>query len=294
MEYVDEYLNHLVLERGLAANSVEAYHHDLMRFFSLRKISDPLKVTLDDVRAHMAWLREHGISARSVARALSAIRGFYRYLVEEEVLSSDPTELLDRPKLGKKLPDVLSKDEVLRLLEAPDTESPEGIRDRAMLELLYAAGLRVSELCALELNDLDLEAGLVRAVGKGSKERLVPMGENAAGRLREYLRYVRPGLAKNGGANALFLSRRGKGLTRQAVWYRIKLYALQAGVSAKISPHTFRHSFATHLLEGGADLRAVQTMLGHADISTTQIYTHVDRLRLRQDYDRFHPRATGT
>jgi integrase/recombinase XerD len=291
MEYVDDYLNHLVLERGLSVNSVEAYNHDIHRFFAMLGSSDPMKVTLEDVRKHMSRLREHGISARSVARAMSAIRGFYRYMVEEEVLTQDPTELLDRPKLGKKLPGVLSREDIERMLAVPDLESIEGIRDRAMLELLYAAGLRVSELCALSVNDVDLQAGVVRAFGKGSKERLVPVGEVAAKYVREYLTFVRPGMLKNGESEDLFLSRRGKGLTRQAVWYRIKHYAFLANIAAKISPHTFRHSFATHLLEGGADLRAVQAMLGHADISTTQIYTHVDKARLRDEYDQYHPRA---
>jgi integrase/recombinase XerD len=293
MEYVDDYLNHLVLERGLSMNSVEAYNHDLHRFISMLGTDDPMKVGLDDIRKHMGRLREHGISARSVARALSAIRGFYRYLVEEEVLEQDPTELLDRPKLGKKLPGVLKREDIERLLAAPESESIEGVRDRAMLEMLYAAGLRVSELCVLSVNDVDLAAGTVRAFGKGSKERMVPIGEVCCRYVKEYLTYVRPGLVRNGDSDALFLSRRGKGLTRQAVWYRIKHYALVAGISDKISPHTFRHSFATHLLEGGADLRAVQAMLGHADISTTQIYTHVDKARLRDEYDQYHPRAAA-
>jgi len=291
MDYADEYLNYLLIERGLSRNSVEAYSHDLCRFFSWLEDKAPSRVTQNDVRDHMAWLREQGISARSVARALSAIRGFFRHLVEEDVIAKDPTELLDRPKLGRSLPGVLSREEIERLLAAPEVDNLEGLRDRAMLELLYAAGLRVSELVGLSVNDLDLAAQVVQVLGKGDKERLVPVGDEAGIWTRRYLKEVRPALARKGSSQSLFLSRRGKGLTRQAVWYRIKLHCAAAGIKGKISPHTFRHSFATHLLEGGADLRAVQAMLGHADISTTQIYTHVDRKRIRQEYDRYHPRA---
>jgi len=291
MDYVDEYLNHLSVERGLSSNSVEAYSHDLCRFFSWSQDKPVAAVSAEDLRSHMAWLRGEGISARSVARAVSAIRGYFRYLLEEEILDHDPTALLDRPKLAKSLPGVLTREEVERLLTAPDLDNLEGRRDRAMLEMLYAAGLRVSELTGLSLNDVDLMAGVVRAFGKGSKERLVPIGEEAANRVRDYLVAARPVFARGSNTDALFLSRRGKGLTRQAVWYRIKMYCLLAGIGGKISPHTFRHSFATHLLEGGADLRAVQAMLGHADISTTQIYTHMDRARLREEYDRYHPRS---
>lgn len=291
MEYIDEYLSHLLVERGLSTNSVEAYSHDLCRFFSWLGHEDPARVELGDLRAFMAALREQGLKPRSVTRAVSAIRGFYRYLLEEELIDHDPTELIDRPRLGRSLPDVLSRDEMEKLLLAPDAESAEGIRDRAMLELLYAAGLRVSELVGLSLNDLDLESGVVKVFGKGSKERLVPVGEVATVWLVKYLREVRPTMSKGDRDKSLFLSRRGKGLTRQAVWYRIKRHTLVSGIRGKVSPHTFRHSFATHLLEGGADLRAVQAMLGHADISTTQIYTHIDRQRLRAEYDRYHPRA---
>ena len=293
MDYVDEYLNHLVIERGLSHNSVTAYSHDLCRFFSWAREKPPDQVAAEDLREHLVWLRREGISARSMTRAMSAIRGYFRFLLEEEIINHDPTALLDRPKLQKSLPGVLSRQEIERLLSAPDLENVEGLRDRAMLELLYAAGLRVSELVGLSLNDIDLEAGVVRAFGKGSKERLVPIGEEAVRWARQYLLTVRPAWAKGRTTNALFLSRRGKGLTRQAVWHRIKHYCLAAGIKGKISPHTFRHSFATHLLEGGADLRAVQAMLGHADISTTQIYTHVDRKRLREEYDRYHPRSRG-
>jgi len=291
MYQVDEYLTHLLVERGLSKKSVEAYSHDLCRFFSWLTHEDPEKVTLHDLRDYMAWLRKKKLSARSVARAMSAIRGFYRYLLEEELIEKDPTELIDRPKMERSLPDVLSRADMEKLLSGPDEDSLEGIRDRAMLELLYAAGLRVSELVDMSVGDLDMEAGVVRVVGKGDKERLVPVGEMALRSIVKYIRDARQKFAGGGKPQAMFLSRRGKGLTRQAVWYRIKHYTMKAGLDGKVSPHTFRHSFATHLLEGGADLRAVQAMLGHADISTTQIYTHVDRQRLKNQYDMYHPRA---
>jgi len=230
MDYVDEYLNHLVIERGLSHNSVTAYSHDLCRFFSWAREKPPDQVAAEDLREHLVWLRREGISARSMTRAMSAIRGYFRFLLEEEIINHDPTALLDRPKLQKSLPGVLSRQEIERLLSAPDLENVEGLRDRAMLELLYAAGLRVSELVGLSLNDIDLEAGVVRAFGKGSKERLVPIGEEAVRWARQYLLTVRPAWAKGRTTNALFLSRRGKGLTRQAVWHRIKHYCLAAGI----------------------------------------------------------------
>lgn len=293
MDHVDDYLNHLVVERGLSRNSVEAYSHDLCRFFSWLDPKGPETVKLEDLRGFMEWLRGQGLSARSTTRNMSAIRGFYRYLVEEELLDKNPAELLDRPRMGRTLPDVLNKDDMERLLMAPDIEIKEGLRDRAMLELLYAAGLRVSELVELSLNHVDFAAGVVMVFGKGGKERLVPIGEVAGNWIKEYLKHARPGLMKSMNSKSLFISKRGRGITRQAVWYRIKHYTQKAGLSGKVSPHTFRHSFATHLLEGGADLRAVQAMLGHSDISTTQIYTHVDRERIRAEYDKFHPRANG-
>lgn len=291
MDYLDEYLDHLVVERGLSRNSVEAYSHDLCRFFSWLDGSSPETVKREDLRAYMGWLADQGISPRSIARAMSSVRGYYRYLAEEDLIEEDPTELLDRPKLDKCLPDVLSKEDMDKLLHAPDPEVPEGVRDRAMLELLYAAGLRVTELINLSLNDVDLQAEVVRVVGKGDKERLVPIGENASHWIKEYLEKARQTMAKGNGGAGLFLSRRGKSITRQAVWYRIKHHSMAAGIKGKISPHTFRHSFATHLLEGGADLRSVQAMLGHADISSTQIYTHVDIKNLKQQYEQYHPRA---
>jgi integrase/recombinase XerD len=291
MEYVDEYLNHILVERGLSKNSVEAYSNDLCRFFSWLGEKPPGAIKTEDLRDYMGWLREEGISPRSTTRAVSAIRGYYRYLIEEELAETDPTELLDRPKLEKSLPDVLNKIDMERLLNTPDGGSPEGLRDRAMFEILYAAGIRVSELINLLLNDVNMTSGVISVFGKGSKERLVPIGDIAASSIEAYLGKARPALGKKNSCQALFISRRGKGLTRQAVWYRIKLHANECGLKTKVSPHTFRHSFATHLLEGGADLRSVQAMLGHSDISTTQIYTHVDRNKLRNEYDQFHPRA---
>ncbi len=291
MEYVDEYLNHILVERGLSKNSVEAYSNDLCRFFSWMGEKKPVTIKTEDLREYMGWLREKGISPRSTTRAVSAIRGYYRYLIEEEYTETDPTELLDRPKLEKALPGILNKIEMEQLLNAPDIKSPEGLRDRAMLELLYAAGIRVSELIGLLLNDVNMTGGVISVFGKGGKERLVPIGDIATQRIENYLAAARPALGKKTSCQSLFISRRGKGLTRQAVWYRIKLHSSECGLNTKVSPHTFRHSFATHLLEGGADLRSVQAMLGHSDISTTQIYTHVDRQKIRNEYDEAHPRA---
>jgi len=291
MDHLDEYLSHMAVERGMSANTIEAYSRDLCRFFSWLGHDDPGRVGAEDLRAHLVWLRQQGLSARSAARAMSAIRGHFRFLVEEEIILADPTELIDRPRLSRSLPDVITVAEMEKLLSAPGDETPEGVRDRAMLEMLYAAGLRVSELTGLSINDLNLDAMVVRVIGKGNKERLSPVNDAACRSVRKYLREARPVLAKGGRDKAMFISRRGRGITRQAVWHRIKRYALVSGLSKKVSPHTFRHSFATHLLEGGADLRAVQAMLGHADISTTQIYTHVDRRLLKKEYDRYHPRS---
>jgi len=290
MDHIDDYLNHLLVERGLSRNTVEAYSRDLARFFTWLADQDETSVTLGDLRVFMEQTRAAGLSARSLARTMSGVRGYYRYLLEEELIASDPAELLDRPRLGRYLPGVLSRAQMERLLAAPVADTPEGLRDRALLELLYAAGLRVSELTGLSVNDVNLEQGVVRVIGKGDKERLVPINDTAILRLRDYLRDARPAFHP-GACPILFVSRRRHGLTRQAVWHRIKHYALAAGLAGKISPHTFRHSFATHLLEGGADLRSVQAMLGHADISTTEIYTHLDRQRVRAEYDRCHPRA---
>jgi integrase/recombinase XerD len=289
---VHTYLDYLQVEKGLAKNTLSSYATDLRRF------TDHLaekKVELDAVeRIHIVryfqTLRGAGISARSVARALAAIRGMFRFLIAEKHLKHDPTENLENPKLWTNLPKSLQPDEVEALLRAPDRGTAEGLRDAAMLELLYATGLRVSELIHVKIEDLVMDAGFLRTFGKGSKERIVPFGDSARDAMVAYMERGRPELVKKSDPH-LFLSRRGRAMSRQSFWMKIVRYARQAGISSHISPHVLRHSFATHLLENGADLRSVQLMLGHSDISTTQIYTHVSRARLRKMYDQFHPRA---
>src|SRR5262249_33687820 len=239
----------------------------------------------------LSGLGRRGLSKRSQARHLSTLRGFHRFLVAEKLASRDPTEELARPKVVPKLPVFLTHAEVEALLAAPDARTALGARDRAMLRLLYATGVRVSELVRLSINDLDLQAGYLLATGKGKKQRLVPVGELAAASIRQYLEWARPTLLKRRASTALFVGRGAPALTRQAFWKLLNGYALKAGIRRRISPHKLRHSFATHLLEGGADLRSVQAMLGHAHLSTTQIYTHLDRRHLHSIYDRYHPRS---
>lgn len=288
---LQRYLEALELERGLARRTVDSYGGDLKR---LAEGLDRRGVTLEGARAqdlaeHLRSLRRHGLSPRSVSRALSAVRGFYAHLVESGERSDNPAVNLSQPKLWRKLPRVLSREEVEGLLQAPDTATPLGLRDRAMLELLYASGLRASELVGLRLPQLRLDVGFLVAFGKGDKERIVPVGEAAERWLGRYLGEVRPELAKTR-SDAVFLSRLGRAMTRQRFWQLVQRYGRATGIE-ELSPHVLRHSFATHLLEHGADLRAVQAMLGHADISTTQIYTHIHQQRLHSLYDRFHPRA---
>ena len=285
------YLESLILERGLAARTVDAYRNDLERYGreSLAGGRDPAQATPQQVAEHLGSLRRRGLAARSVARHLVALRGFFRHLVELGERLDDPTAGLTPPKQMRKLPRVLKESEVEALLAAPDTGRPLGQRDRAMLETLYATGLRVSELVGLELAQLRLDVGFLLAWGKGGKERAVPVGEQAEGSLRAYLREARPALVE-GRHERVFVNHRGAPLSRQGCWKIIAGYGRRVGV-AKLSPHVLRHSFATHLLEHGADLRAVQMMLGHASISTTQIYTHIHAQRLRQLYDSHHPRS---
>ena len=286
------YLESLAVERGLSQNTVDGYRNDLTRLGeSLAKRSgDLLTADAAALSAHQRELQRKGLAPRSISRALSAIRGFYEYLVEYGDRKDNPAVNLLPPKLWRPLPKVLSEPEVEALLAAPDVGTPLGLRDRAMLELLYATGLRVSELVGLKIPQLRLEMGFLVAFGKGSKERIVPVGEQAELWVQRYLREVRPRLAK-GRHQAVFANSAGEPMTRQGFWKNLKRYGLEAGVRSAISPHVLRHSFATHLLEHGADLRAVQTMLGHADISTTQIYTHIHQQRLKTLYDRFHPRS---
>lgn len=291
---IDQFLNYLLVEKGLARSTLESYSRDLLRFADFLEQSGRSAVSTDDtplLLKHLIQLRNEGLSARSRARHLVALRGFYRFLVQEKRLASDPSKLLDLPKTTLRLPDVLGVDEVRRLLNSPGTRTPQGIRDAAMLEVLYAAGLRVSELIRLKIQDVHLDAGFVRVFGKGSKERVVPIGQYAREKVLFYLEHARGRLAGEKPSPYLFLARAGRPMTRQAFWKLLRQHAASAGLLKKVTPHSLRHSFASHLLEGGADLRAVQLMLGHADISTTQIYTHVTKDRLRELHQKFHPRG---
>ncbi|MEZ5314176.1 MAG: site-specific tyrosine recombinase XerD [Thermoanaerobaculia bacterium] len=290
---LERWLEDLLVERGLSPRTVEAYRADLLRFAAWlegEQRGELPTATADAVASHLRWLARRDISPRSARRAMASMRGFYGELVAAGERPDDPLEHLEAPRLWKALPRVLSEEEVASLLAAPDVATPLGARDKAMLELLYATGLRVSELVGLRLAQLHLEAGYLIAFGKGSKERVVPVGEVAEGAIASYLREVRPQLAE-GRHDTLFVNARGRAMTRQGFWQLIKKYGRQAGIRTTLSPHVVRHSFATHLLEHGADLRVVQTLLGHADISTTEIYTHVHQERLRGLYDKFHPRA---
>jgi integrase/recombinase XerD len=291
---LDRYIEFLAVEKGLSKNTLASYSNDLVRYIHFLhkiKIDSLSEEDTPVILRHLIQLRETGLSARSRARHLVSIRGFYRFLFREKYISGDPSRLIDLPKTGFKLPDTLSHGDIHRLLSSPDTATPKGLRNAAMMELLYGAGLRVSELVNLTLRDVNLEAGFVRVIGKGSKERLVPIGSHAREKTQLYLTDSRPFLLKNIRSHFLFVARAGKPMSRQGFWKMIRKYALQAGLSKKITPHSFRHSFATHLLEGGADLRSVQIMLGHADISTTQIYTHVARKQLKDIHEKFHPRG---
>ena len=290
---VEDFLQHLAVERGLSKNTVLAYGRDLVKFARFLKLKGrtPRQVRQGEVDGFARRLAEEGLQARSIRRALNAVRTFYRFLQREQVVAEDPTAAVRAPRTTRSLPRFLTLEEVDRLLAAPDASTPLGCRDAAMLEVLYATGLRVSELVSLRARDLNLEGGFLRCVGKGSKERLVPMGRKAAARVREYLGRGRPELLGSGNHAALFVNSRGGALTRQGFWKILRNHGRRLGLRGRLSPHVLRHSFATHLLERGADLRSVQMMLGHADISTTQIYTHVNRERLRRIYRDFHPRA---
>ena len=288
--WIDAYLDHLRVERALAKNTLEAYARDLGELAergdkSVKKIDSS---TILDV---IVAASRRGKGARSSARQLSALRGFFKFLLREKAIDTDPTELVERPRLARKLPRVLSYDDVDRLLAAPPAETPRGIRDSAMIHLMYASGLRVSELCSLKVSELDRKVGTIAPLGKGGKRRIVPVGQVALEKIDAYLAGVRP-LAQRAAVDPhLFLSPRGKRFTRQGFWKIVKTYARIAGITAPISPHKLRHSFATHLLRGGADLRAVQAMLGHADLGTTEIYTRVAQDHVRAQYEKAHPRA---
>jgi integrase/recombinase XerD len=290
----DRFINYLVVEKGLSRNTVAAYSRDLILYLdSLRTngIFDIADAGTALILKHLIDLRDAGLGPRSRARHLVTLRGFYRFLVREKVLETNPAQVVDIPKSGRRLPDVLKVAEVVRLLEVPDTSKPLGVRDAAMLELLYAAGLRVSELIKVDIAGINLEACFVRVLGKGSKERVVPIGEVARRKVDIYLASGRPLLLKGRPSRYLFVTRSAMPMTRQGFWKLLKQYASMAGLSHKITPHTLRHSFATHLLERGADLRSVQVMLGHVDISTTEIYTHVAQERLKAVHTQYHPRG---
>jgi integrase/recombinase XerD len=289
---ISEYLDAIWLERGLSDNTLAAYRRDLssaQRWLAASG-TDLLSAKSADLHACLNARYVAGSSSRSAARWLSALKGFYRHQILRQRLSVDPSAGLKHPKIGRALPSVISPRQVEDLLAAPDVSQPLGLRDRAMLELLYAAGLRISELTSLEMTNVNRRQGVVRVVGKGSKERLVPMGEEALAWVDRFVAEARSSMLPNGGA-VLFPSRRGRAMTRQTFWHAIKRYALQAGISTNVSPHTLRHAFATHLVDNGADLRAVQMMLGHSDLSTTQIYTHVAQQRLQTLLETHHPRG---
>ena len=291
---VDQFLNYLMVEKGLSKKTVEAYSRDINRyriFLDKNKSMNFSELDTPLILKHLILLRKSGLSARSRARHLVAIRGLYRFLFQEKQLPNDPARLIDLPKSSLKLPHVFPRQEIVRLLETPDTAKPLGVRDAAMLELLYAAGLRVSELINIKLQDVNLEAGYVRIFGKGSKERIVPIGLHAKEKIHHYLSSARPLRVKKAPSPYLFIARAGMPMTRQGFWKLLRRHALKAGFNEKITPHSLRHSFATHLLEGGADLRAVQIMLGHEDISTTQIYTHITRNQLKKLHQKYHPRG---
>ncbi|MFV0329101.1 MAG: site-specific tyrosine recombinase XerD [Dysgonomonas sp.] len=287
-----KYRNYLLLEKSLSPNSIDAYLTDLAKLSDFLengnlKVED---ITLDNLQQFVAQLYDIGINARSVARIISGIKSFYNFLVLDGYMQTDPTELLETPKIGLKLPTVLSLDEIEKLMSVIDLSTKEGQRNRAILETLYSCGLRISELTKLKFSDLFFDEGFIKVEGKGSKQRLVPISHTATKEIEKYLYYRREINVKKGSEDALFLSNRGTPISRIMVFHFIKEYAIQAGIKKTISPHTFRHSFATHLLEGGANIRAIQLMLGHEKITTTEIYTHMDREYLRQEIIEHHPR----
>ena len=294
-QYLDYFFNFLSVERGVSVNTLDAYSRDLTSYAVYlkehEKVTDPAAVTQLMLLHYLNFLKSSGLSPRSRARSLSTLRSFHRFLLREKYTEHDPTALIESPRSLPALPALLSKKEVERLLEAPVGDTPIAVRDRAMLEVLYATGMRVSELVGLRLGDLKLDIGCLNAFGKGSKQRLIPLGEVAIEILREYLQNGRPKLLKGLTTEEVFLNARGKKLSRQGFWKNLQNYALKAEIKKKVYPHMLRHSFATHLLENGADLRSVQTMLGHVDISTTQIYTHVIQERMQKLHQQYHPRG---
>jgi integrase/recombinase XerD len=291
---VDEYLNYLAIEKGVALNTLEAYSRDLNSytgFMEGRGATAVSEITPRDVVAFLGDLRSRGLTANSVNRTLAAIRGFHKYLIGERKIDYNPVAHIELAKVWMRLPETLTMAEMDRLIEQAAFDSPLGMRDRAMLELMYATGVRVSELISITMNSINWQVGYIIVIGKGNKERIIPVGQSALSFTSRYINEGRPSLVKRSMTNILFVNRSGQGLTRQGFWKIVKKYATKAGLANKVHPHTFRHSFATHLLEGGADLRSVQVMLGHSDIATTQIYTHVTRERLKDIHKKYHPRG---
>lgn len=291
---IESFLDALWSERGLSRNTLSAYGRDLKSLaeWQVKQGKTLINASNTDILEFITIRIKQGNKSRSVARSISSYRRFFRYQLRENKIQEDPTVLIELPKLGKSLPNSLSEANVEALINSPDISDPIGLRDRAMLELLYATGLRVTELVTLEHKQINLQQGVVRVIGKGNKERLVPMGDEAVAWINQYLNEARSDLIKRGGvSNSLFITRRGSGMTRQAFWYLIKRYAVHAGIRQKLSPHTLRHAFATHLLNYGADLRVVQLLLGHSDLSTTQIYTHIAKSRLQNIHQQHHPRG---
>ena len=290
----DEYLKFIQLEKGLSSNNIGAYRRDLNKYITYlqdHKITHIDFVDRQTLQQCLGFLHDEGASTKSLARFISTVRSFHQFALREKYAAKDPTVLIETPKYDRKLPDVLAVDEILRLLDAPDLSKNNGYRDRTILELLYATGMRVTELIDLEVENVNLIMGFVKVFGKGGKERIVPLGDTVIGYFSTYLETVRPQLLKTTVTNALFLNLHGKPLSRQGIWKMIKQNGIKANINKTLTPHTMRHSFATHLLENGADLRAVQEMLGHSDISTTQLYTHVSKSQIRKMYNEFHPRA---
>lgn len=292
-ELIDTFLNYLFVERGLSNNTISSYRIDLVHYINFLKnnhIESLSKVTRQQIRDFMLFQKDNGLSAGSISRGIVAIKVFHRFLLRERILTQDPTELIESPRLWKRIPDVLSLNEVELLLEIPNLRQTQGIRDKAILELMYATGMRVSEIVNLRLDQINLDVGFLRCLGKGRKERIIPLGKKAILAIQRYLKLTRKKLLKNKATANLFLNRSGKKISRQSLWKIIKKYAKLTKIKKEIRPHTLRHSFATHLLERGADLRIVQELLGHVNISTTQIYTHINKDRLKMIHQKYHPR----
>jgi integrase/recombinase XerD len=293
-ELIDEYLNFLTVEKGVSPLTLDAYSRDFNRYITFIRscgIRNFMDITPGDVVSYLAQVKKEGLNEKSVNRGLAALRGLYKYLLREKKIDTNPVSNIELAKVWMRLPDTLSQEEMNLLLSQPGEKTPVALRDTAMMELMYATGIRVSEIISVTMNSINWQVGYLIVMGKGSKERIVPIGRSAYDYLNEYVSHARPKLLKGQRTNILFLNRSGGGLTRQGFWKVVKKYVIKAGLNKKVHPHTFRHSFATHLLEGGADLRSVQIMLGHADISTTQIYTHITRERLKYIHKKYHPRG---